>query len=248
MITIGEFLHPLRKASQRDRALAALYYAHRYESKEAQTVEDVRALLKRAQIPRVNDINLADVMAKSAPFVDTSGKDGPRLLWRLTESGSKHVRSCLGLPEADAEIEHDVSTLKTLASKITQQDVSEFVGEAIVCLSVGALRPAIVFLWAGAVRSIQDIVMQQPLNSINAAFIKYDLKARQVKRIDDLSYFKESTLLLVAQDLGIFDKNERAILESALDLRNKCGHPGKYSPGPKKASSFVEDVVGIVFA
>jgi len=68
-----------------------------------------------------------------------------------------------------------------------------------------------------------------------------------MKAIDDFFYAKESILLLVTQDVGLFDKNERGILEETLGLRNKCEHPGKYRPGPKKVSSFVEDVINVVF-
>lgn len=204
-------------------------------------------MLRRAQVPKAKDANLADVLGKSAPFVETAGKAGVRFMWRLTQSGEAHVREVLGLPDADAEIEHDVATLTALVARILDPMVQEYVTEAVTCLRIGALRASIVFLWAGAARTIQEAVMRMPLIDVNAAFLKYDAKARQVKRIDDLSYFKESTLLLVSQDLGVFDKNQRAVLEASLDLRNKCGHPGKYAPGPRKASSFVEDVVGIVF-
>ena len=48
-------------------------------------------------------------------------------------------------------------------------------------------------------------------------------------------------------DLGEFDKNEKDTIEEALNLRNRCGHPGKYRPGIKKASSFIEDIISVVF-
>ena len=40
---------------------------------------------------------------------------------------------------------------------------------------------------------------------------------------------------------------QRSVLEDCLNLRNKCGHPRKYKIGEKKVSSFIEDLVGIVF-
>jgi len=104
-----------------------------------------------------------------------------------------------------------------------------------------------VFLWIGAVKTIRDSVMSCGAKVVNATVSKYDSKARQIKRADDLIYLKESTLLLVAQDLGLYDKNERGVLEDCLDLRNKCGHPGKYKVGPKRVSSYIEDLVGIIF-
>jgi hypothetical protein len=36
-------------------------------------------------------------------------------------------------------------------------------------------------------------------------------------------------------------------LGGSLNLRNRCGHPTKYKPGSAKVSSFIEDVVGIVW-
>jgi hypothetical protein len=69
-----------------------------------------------------------------------------------------------------------------------------------------------------------------------------------VTKLEDFAYIKDATALLAFQELGIVDKGEKATLGEALDLRNRCGHPTKYKPGVKKASSFIEDVVGIVFA
>lgn len=246
-MTIVEFLYPLRKHSGKDMCLAAFYFAKRYGDKVELTVEELRTLLKRASVPKATKLNLADILSRSAPFVYISGKSENRFLWAITSSGEQHVRKLLGLSEAEAEIEHDVSGLENLIQSITDSDVADYVRESIKCLSVGALRAAVVFLWSAAVRDIQKKVMVHKKNDINTAIQKYDSKSRIIKRIDDLSYLKESTLLLVSQELGIFDKNERGELDKALDLRNKCGHPGKYKIGPKKVSSFIEDVVGILF-
>lgn len=246
-MTLVEFIHPLKGLPIRDICLAALYFHKRYGCKEHVTVEDLRDLLKRAHIPKVTKLNLADILSRSAPYVDVAGKSGSKFLWAITSSGEQYVRALLNLPEADIEIEHDVSELTKVVASITDTEVADYVKESVTCLSAGALRASVVFLWAGAVREIQKRIMVFDKSSINASIQKYDNKARQVRHVDDLSYLKESTLLLVAQELTLFDKNERSVLEDALDLRNKCGHPGKYSPGVKKVSGFVEDVVGILF-
>ena len=247
-MTIVEFLHPLKGGAIRDLCLAALYFSQRYNSQSEVTVEELRALLKRARVPRAAKLNLADTLAKSAPYVDTAGKRGRSFLWTLTAAGQEHVRSLLGLPEAEAEIEHDVSSLEALLLSISDKDVADYLAEAIKCLSVGALRAAVVFLWAGAVRQIQQDCMGCGASNVEAAVQKHDSKARKIRKLDDLVYVKDSVLLLAAQDLGLFDKNERSTLTDALNLRNKSGHPGKYKPGPKKASSFIEDLVSILFA
>ena len=246
-MTIVEFLHPIKGKTQSDVCLAALYYAQRYEGQMALTVERLRALLRRGGIPRVSKLNLADILTKSAPHVQTTGREGHKLLWALTPTGEHYVRSLVGLPEADVEIEHNVSSLETLIMSIANPEVASYVREAVICLSVNALRASVVFLWAAAAREIQNRVMDCNLTDRNASVSKYDAKARPIKKIDDLAYIKESALLLVAQDLGLFDKSQRETLEVGLSLRNKCGHPAKYSPGPKKVSSFIEDIVGILF-
>lgn len=246
-MTIVEFVHPIKGKPTRDLCLAALYFAHRYNSKEALSVEEIRTLLKRARVARATRLNLADVLAKSAPFVDIKGKQGHRLLWALTPTGEDHVRVLLGLPASDVEIEHDVSTLQSLASSISDKMVSDYVREALTCLSVGALRAAVVFLWAGAARRIQERLMPFGSTAVTAAIHRFDPAARRIARVDDFAYVKESTQLLAAQELGLFDKNQRGILEEALNLRNKCGHPGIYKPGPKKVSGTIEDIIGVLF-
>ncbi|HEX03997.1 MAG TPA: hypothetical protein ENH10_02430, partial [Bacteroidetes bacterium] len=211
-MTIVEFLHPIKGGAIRDLCLAALYFSQRYNQNNELTVEELRALLKRARVPRAAKLNLADTLSKSAPFVDTAGKKGRSFLWSLTPTGQEHVRSLLGLPEAEVEIEHDVSALESLLQSIADQEVSDYLGEAITCLSVGALRAAVVFLWAGTIRKIQQDCVACGASNLDAAIHKHDPKARNIKKIDDLSYVKESILLLAAQDLGLFDKNEKATL------------------------------------
>jgi hypothetical protein len=246
-MTLVEFLHPIRSHSVSELCLATMYYEDRYGGRSQLTVEDLRALLKRGRVPRSASMNIADILAKSAPYVDATGKDGKRFLWVLTSSGMARVRTLLGLPEVDAEVEHDVSTLEKLVAKVSDKDVADYVEEAIKCLQVGALRAAVVFLWVGAVRTIQQKCIAMGAAQLDAAIRRHEPKSRAISKVDDLEYVKESVLLLAAQDIGAYDKNQRSVLTDGLNLRNKCGHPGEYKPGPKKVSAFVEDIVGIVF-
>jgi len=137
--------------------------------------------------------------------------------------------------------------LEVFAAKIANTDVRDYILESIKCLKFDALRPAIVFLWAGAVYVLRDKCVAKDLPLLNAAVRAHDPKAREIKKANDFAYIKEGTLLLAAEGVGVLDKNQRTTLEDGLDLRNKCGHPTKYTPGIMKASSFVEDVTGIVF-
>jgi hypothetical protein len=247
-MTLVEFLFPLKKTGTRTLCLGVMYYNQRYQNINSMTVESLRINLKRARVPKVEKINLADVLSKSAPFVDTVGKDGTRFLWALTDAGNEEVRTALNLPAHDIEIETDVSSLDSLVAKLSDADVKDYLNESIRCLRVHALRASVVFLWSGAVKKIRDDIFTVSAPQVTVAIQKFDPKAKEIKKIDDLVLIKESVLLLAAQELGIFDKNQKNVLEDCLNLRNKCGHPGKYKVGPKKVSSFIEDLIGVVFA
>jgi hypothetical protein len=246
-VTLVEFLAPLKAGSHGDRVLAVLYYKARYEGHESQTAQQIRAALKAARAPRARSINIADVLNKSGAYVDSPGSVGPARLWKLTDTGKSKVRELLKLPEADLEVENDVGTLTALAMKVKDPEVRDYIDESITCLRAGALRASVVFLWSGATRTIQNELVASGLAKLNNALQKHDPKAREVRRVEDFAYIKDDTMLLAAVDLARFDKNQGAILKEALGLRNKSGHPGDYKPGPKKVSSFIEDVIGIVF-
>ena len=247
-MTLAEFLAPLGPGSQRGACLGVLYYHQHYRDKPSLTTEEIRDELVRARVPRASKINVADVLNKSGALVDSPGLSGNRRLWQLTTSAETHIRARLNLPAADPDIEHDVATLQALAANVSDGVVRDYVLEAIKCLSIGAIRAAIVFLWTGAIRTLQEECLTTHAATLNAAITKHDPKARPVNKLEDFAYIRDATALLAFQELAMLDKGERATLGEALDLRNRCGHPTKYTPGVKKASSFTEDVVGIVFS
>jgi len=247
-VTLVEFVAPLSKTTHQDRILAVLYYRERYEQKTALTVEEIRQGLMSARAKGWATVNVADVLSKSGPLVDTSGLQGKKRLWNLTDSGREHVRQLLGLPKADVEVEHDVGTLEALVAKVADPGVRDYLDEALRCLQVGALRACVVFVWSAGIRTIHTAAMAKGSPAVTAALQKHDPKARAVKSVDDFAHIKDATALLAAKDLGILDKNQKDTLTEALSLRNRCGHPGKYRPGVKKVSAFVEDITSIVFA
>jgi len=246
-MTLVEFLAPLKKAPNRDRILAVLYFKHRYENINSLTVDQIRQSLKQARAQKWNKVNIPDVLAKSGEYVDSPGVQGSQRLWKLTPTGTGYIQKLLNLPTADVEIEHDIGSLVDLVTNIVDPQIKSYVEEAIKCLQIDALRASIVFLWAGTIRTIQTRLIAYNKTQLNVAISKHDPKARTISTIDHFAYIKDNTTLLAAQELGEFDKNEKDTLVDALNLRNRCGHPGKYKPGIKKASSFIEDIISIVF-
>jgi len=69
--------------------------------------------------------------------------------------------------------------------------------------------------------------MRSSTKDVNASLLRHDPKARPVSRVEDFANVKESTLLLVAQDVSVLDKNERQMLEQALDSLRPAARRGK---------------------
>ena len=245
-MTITEFLFPLRKGKRSEQVLAALYYLkHDREQKQASTTE-IRKALVDAGIPQARKINISQGLNQAAPFAQ---RVGPHGIWEITPSGEDHVAEELALPIAQPQARHDVKDLQTLAAGVKDATVRDYIAEAIKCLKVDARRAAVVFLWAGAVHTIREMVWSTAANAnaINAALKNHNPGARNFKKKGDFDYVNDAALLEITMDLSIFDKSEKKQLGHALDLRNDCGHPVKYKPGEKKVSSFIEDVTSIVF-
>jgi hypothetical protein len=246
-VTFVEFVAPLRMASNRSKVLATMYYLHRQENIEAMRAEAIRSLLISARVPNARKMNVPDILNHSGAFVDSPGSDGIRRVWKLTDTGHKEVRRLLDLPQTEDEVRLDVSTLTKLVSKVSDKDAQGFIEESILCLRVGALRAAVVFLWSGAIRTLHQTAWSLGSAKVNSAIQRHDPKARPLAKVDDFANVRDSVALKAFEDLGLLDKGQKGTLEEALNLRNRCGHPTKYAPGEKKASSFIEDVVGIVF-
>lgn len=241
-MTLAEFLHPIRSSTKREQVVAVLYFLKHEQGEQVATVDTIRSGLVRANIPRARKANLSDVLARLIPLVERMGNGQ----WRITETGESHVRERLELSTPAPRTKEDVGLLSQAAKSINDDVVRDYVEESIACLQISARRAAVVFLWSGAIHEIREKVWSHGKSAIEAQLQSKNPKAK-FRRKDDFSLVKDSTLIALTGDLGIFDKSERKRLTEGLDLRNDCGHPVKYKPGEKKVSSFIEDILQVVF-
>ncbi|ARN77062.1 hypothetical protein BST97_03060 [Nonlabens spongiae] len=147
------------------------------------------------------------------------------------------------------QIEHPINRdyFEQIIIGISNKAERDYLKEALTCMSVGSLRAGIIFAWNAGILNIRQKCFNHGSTSLNNAIQKFYPRAKEIKKMDDFAYIKDSTLLLTAQELGEIDKGEKDSLEDCLDLRNKCGHPGNYKPKSLKASSFMEELINIVF-
>lgn len=243
-MTLVEYLYPLRSAGRRDLVLATLFFYKKHEGTPSMTVGEIRAAMVQAKAPRARKMNISDVLANASPMVHSQGRGS----FALTTTGERYVSERVGEKAIETEVQYDASSLRRLAGKLRDPVVRGYVEEAILCLEVGALRAAIVFVWTAAIRELHQKAWTEMGGSvINPAIQKQDSKARKVKKADDFAYVKDRTFLDASPEMGLLDKGEKDTLVEALNLRNRCGHPTQYKPGGDRARSFIEDVVGIVW-
>lgn len=177
----------------------------------------------------------------------------------LTSTSTYHAISIAGVSEKKVSVspldylqipkgnqDFETNHLKRQIKNLDNEDEKEFLLEAIKCLESGAYRAGIIFMWNFAIRRIHHRLLKHSLNSLNTAIQKHSSKAKNIQTEDDFAYIKESIVLLAAQDLGEFDKNQKKVLQDWLDVRNLCSHPGKYTPTPTKAMSCIEDIINIL--
>lgn len=243
--TAIEFLHPFKREPQSVQVQAALFYLKHYQSKPHARVAEVVATLIEAKIPNAKRANWRRALAASAPFA-RSLEYG---VWELTGTGERRLaddygvepRATPGRPQAAAD------DLAAIIPQVSDRSVREYLEEAAACLGAGARRAFVVFVWAGAVSTIREEVWRFGPKSIEAALQAHNPKAK-FKKKGDLENVKDADLLQIAHDMEIFDKSQKKRLLEALDLRNSCGHPGRYHVGDRKAHSFLEDVVATVWS
>lgn len=141
----------------------------------------------------------------------------------------------------------DTETLEKMLANVQDENEKDYLLEAAKCINARAYRAAVVFAWIAVIRNIHHRCMEHSLSSLNHFIKKYKPKAKDIRSIDDFANLNDRLVLDVSQDLGEFDKNEKTMLVHCLDLRNKCGHPGKYKPESFRVAAFMEDLVAIVF-
>lgn len=247
-MTLVEFLEPLRAKSRGIKVLGVLYYLKRYESRPELTVAEIRAGLASARVAKSKTVNVSEALTRLGHYVHYTGRRGRSSLWMITTSGERHLEE-LGITPAHgpSQLTSDSEKLKNVLVNVTDSDAREYVEEAVKCLDANARRAAVVFLWSGVIRTLQ-IELLQSGRALTAAIQRHDPRSKPVSSIEHFAYVRDATTLQAAEDLGRLDKGEKGVLKEALDLRNRCGHPTRYSPGEKRVASFIEDVVGIVFA
>jgi hypothetical protein len=153
-------------------------------------------------------------------------------------------------PVKDVTKESPALALHDLEEAVDQapSEYREYLREAVDCYNGGQHRAAVLMVWAATVQHL-FITVGDHAGGIKL-FREANLKRfgtskayREIRKVDDFLYLKESQFLLLGEDCGMYNKTARNLLEERLDLRNRCGHPTGYKPGRGEVVIFIESLL-----
>ncbi len=167
--------------------------------------------------------------------------------WELTISGHQYITEKYGI--GLDKIQGKVSlNLRTHLLKISNQDVSNFVEEAIIAYENHLFRSAVVLSWIGAMAILYDYIIANKLQDFNTEALKRNMKWKIAQTSDDLSLMKESDFLEILVSISVLGKNVKNELKLCLDLRNGCGHPNSLTIAEHRVASHIEMLILNVFS
>ena len=154
-----------------------------------------------------------------------------------------------GSEASDLETQAPAAALQSLESAIAAPPKSykPYLEEAVRCYASGLYRASILMTWAAVVGHLHEVIAAhqggvKAIEAANLARFGSSKGYREVKKVDDLLYMRESQFLQLGEDAGLYNRNARKLLIERLDLRNLCGHPTGYVPGREETVIFVESL------
>ncbi len=154
------------------------------------------------------------------------------------------------VPVSDRASQSPAVALKSLtdAVKVAPADYRDYLVEAVTCYESSLYRAAILMVWAATVEHLYLTASGHPngvkdFEAANRARFGNAKNYRQIKKKDDFLYLGEANWITLAEDVGMMNKNARLMLVERLNLRNRCGHPTKYTPGREESVIFIESLL-----
>lgn len=144
--------------------------------------------------------------------------------WEITDLGWERLAK-LGL----ARYTQRPAVYRMHASlvEIVDDDLREYMEEAVGCAQAGYMKAAIVLSWSAAIYALQDYVCRESLSAFNSCARGVLPKWKDARHPEDLGVMKERDFLDRLENVGIITGSVKKALIECLDRRNSCGHPTK---------------------
>lgn len=183
--------------------------------------------------PQIKKLNVSSILSRQKGLVVRSPNG-----WELTTKGQAHIKSLIGGSAAIIS-----NSLRTSMHSIHNSDTKKFVEEAVLCFEAHLYRAAVVLSWVGAVSVLYNHVLTNHKQTFNTMATNKNPKWKHANTIDDLARMKESDFLDVCESSSIIGKSVKQELQTALTLRNGCGHPNTLKLGENRVSAHIESLI-----
>lgn len=148
---------------------------------------------------------------------------------------------------ATEPIETPAAALHSLEQAVASApaEYADYLSEALACYEGGQYRAAILMTWSAVVQHLYSTAEghSSAFEAANSSRYGSSNAYRQIQKVDDFLYLRESQFLQLGEDAGMYNRNTRLILTERLKLRNLCGHPTQYKPGHEETLIFIESLV-----
>jgi hypothetical protein len=147
-------------------------------------------------------------------------------------------------------------TLRKLVQPIADPSLLKYLEESIQCAEGNCVRASVVLAWCAVAYRIQQKLTSLGITTLNAEFAKMKTDKGLLFRTFTKDYVFSSDydvpeaadahLILLCRFLMYLDDTQYKHLKGALELRNGCGHPTAYQPGPVKLQAYYSDITQLV--
>lgn len=233
-LNLKDWLH--RDLVRADKLLLALYALG-----GAQKVSQIKASCKSAGFKVSQSWNVSSILsATKGRAINTD--EG----WELTDRGRMHLET-LGVGVKNLVSKEKAEELRKLIKNLKNNEDTEYLNEAMLCIENELYRAAVVMTWSAAMHFLKKEVVKNHLNDFNTEAVKANPKWRTAKTSDDLGLMRERDFLDRLVNISLIGKDVKDQLQDCLTLRNSCGHPNSLKVEKLKVASCVETLILNVF-
>ena len=213
-------------------------------------VLEASTIVDNAQLQEVSSTWLGLVKLTNNPNPKTNYKALLKIAIAKTESELLH-RFIKG-----SAIQTIGDTLRRLVQPVADAELLKYLEESIRCAETNCIRASVVLAWCAVAHVIHKKLTSLSLATLNAEFAKMKADKGVMFRTftkdyvfstdPDVQEAADAHLILLCRFLTYLDDTQYKHLKGALDLRNGCGHPTGYQPGPVKLQAYYADIAQLV--
>jgi hypothetical protein len=228
--------------SQKDKLLTILYLG----GKSRYSIGEIKKIAEVSGLRAIKTWNISAILA-AAKTLAIHYPDG----WSVTTSAIAYLNGKGVSNSGSSPVVQVASDLRVLLPSIKNGQVKSFVEEAIGCVESSHYRAAVVLSWVGAISVLQDYVVCKHLTKFNAEAKRVNPKWKDASTADHIGLMDEGDFLdlLASPNVGVLGKNVKEELKNtALKLRNGCGHPNSMVVGKTRVAAHVEMLILNIFS